>query len=185
MNAQKYVPGFSYHMEFGGPYGHDEHGVCLYGDVNHPAAQYVCDAAGCIEHPDQAALSDHQKVSFWFRFSDIRPYGKVLDVFNKVADLLKAKGWEMAQAIDNLPDTGSSIGGLADTSFGGPKYRDEAEFPPEPNAHGYNAADEFCVIVEKQGTKADFSADDIETIRSLARECGVLVFGHELSEEEE
>ena len=172
----RYVPGFSYHMRFGGPYGTDEHGVCLYGDVGHPAAQYACDAAGYIEHPDQAALSNHQKVSFWFRFADIRPYGKVMQVFDEVAGLLKEKGWEMAKSIDNLPDTYSSIDGLTDTTFG-PNYRDEAEFLPEPNAHGYNAAKGFVVVVERKGTKAMFTSDDIKTIREITREAAIIVYG--------
>lgn len=180
MNA--YTRGFSHHLRFGGKYGNDQYGVCLYGDVNHPAAQYACDAAGYIEHPDQAALSDHQKVSFWFRFSDIRPYGKVRELFDKVAELIESKGFTVAPAIDDLPDTGSSIGGLADTSFG-PKYRDEVEFPPEPNAHGYNAADELNVVVEKLNSKAEFTADDIETIRSLAKDAARVVYGRELGEE--
>jgi len=179
--ARGYIPGISYELRFGGPYGSDEHGVCLYGDINHPAAHYACEAAGYIEYPDQAALSDHQKVSFWFRFSDIRPYGKVRGLFNRVADLLEKAGWKMAPAIDNLPDTGSSIGGLEDTTLW-PNYRDETEFPAEPNAYGYNAAREFCIVVEKLGTKPEFTPGDIKSIRSLAKKAARIVYGQKLEE---
>ena len=183
----RYSPGFSCHLRFG-EYGEqqDAHGVCLYGDVHHAAAQFACDVAGAIEHPDQAALADHQKVSFWFRFADIRPYGKVQDLFDQVATLLEEKGWTAAPAIEGLPDTGSDIGNLVDTTFiASPHYRDEEEFPPEPNAHGYNAAGSFTIVVEKTGTKPEFTEAEIEEIRQLAQEAAQMVYGrtiHELVE---
>ena len=178
-----YTKGMPYDLRFGGKYGEDQFGVCLYGDANHPAAGWAMEAA-TAEHPAQAALSDHQKLSFWFRFADIRPYGQVRDLFDKVVELLEQAGWKMAPAIEGLPDTGSSIGRLVDTTWG-PEYRDETEFPPEPSSHGYNAAKEFVVVVERKGTRPEFSPEEIETIQGLARQAGRMVFGRELAEEVE
>lgn len=178
----RYTPGFSCHMRFG-EYGerHDAHGVCLYGDVHHAAAQFACDAAGAIDHPDQAALSDHQKVSFWFRFADIRPYGKVQETFDHVANLLEAKGWKLAKAIEGLPDTGSSINDLADTNAPG-NFRSEEEFPEKPGVEGYNAAGGFSIVIEKLGTKPEFTKDEIEQLHQLALESAQMVYGRTLSE---
>jgi len=181
----RYSPGFSHQIRFGA-YGEkmDANGICLYGDVNHAAAQFACDAAGEIEHPDQAALADHQKVSFWFRFADIRPYGKVQDLFDRVAALLKSKGWELAPVVEGLPDTGSSIDNLVDTNAPGHWDKSEEDFPEKPGVQGYNAAGGFSVVIEKLGTKPYFTEDEISELRQLALEAAKFVYENELAEVE-
>ncbi|MDP3996919.1 MAG: hypothetical protein Q8P73_00230 [bacterium] len=181
----EYSPGFAHHIRFGG-YGEgvDAHGVCLYGDVNHATAQFACDAAGAIEHPDQAALADHQKVSFWFRFAEIRPYGKVQDTFDRVAALLEEKGWKVAPAIDGLPDTGSSIDNLVDTNAPGHWDKSEEDFPEEPGVQGYNAAGGFSIVVEKPGSKPYFTEDEVAELHQLALAAAQVVYDRELAEVE-
>jgi hypothetical protein len=178
----RYVPGAPHHIRFG-EYGEkvDSHGVCLYGDASDPATQWEMDAAQA-EVLDQAALTDHQKISFWFRFADIRPYGKVCDLSDQIMTMLEGVGWKRAPTIEGYPDTGSSIDYLADTHEPTHWDKPQEDFPGEPNAHGYNAAGGFSLVVEKLGTKPTFSDAEIEEIRQLALRAAQLVFGHDLPE---
>ena len=71
----QYTKGMTYDVRFGN-FGQevDACGFCLYGDINQAANPYAMMAMDA-EIPDQADLADHQKISFWFRFASIRPYG--------------------------------------------------------------------------------------------------------------
>jgi hypothetical protein len=178
----RYFKGMPYLVDFG-EYGKgkDRFGFCLYGDASAPGAGYAMVAA-TAQVPDQAALADCQKVSFWFNLANIRPYGEVVDLFDKVMTRLKEAGWTPSKSVEGYPDTGSSIGDLYDTED--PKFwgKPEADFPREPQAHGYNAADGFVVVVERPGTRPEFTPEEIETIRDLAMEFSRIVFGRELKE---
>lgn len=174
-----YKTGFVYSVSFGGPYGSDEYGLCLYGDVSHPVAEFTMMAADA-QHPDEACLSDHQKWSLWFRFQNFRPYGEVLSLFDAVADLVKPAGWVAADSIEGFPDTGCSVRYLTDTrdmQFWG---KPEENFPEEPNAHGYNAAKGFCLVFEKMDNSPAFSDAEVQEIFSLADKAALLVFGQTL-----
>ena len=132
---------------------------------------------------DESGLRVTLPAGDWFRFADIRPYGKVQNLFDQVAALLESKGWKMAPAIDGLLDTGSDIGHLVDTTFiASDNYRDEEEFPPEPGVQGYNAAASFTIVVEKLGTEPKFSENEIEQIRQLALVAAKLVYTEALAE---
>lgn len=175
----EYREGMDYHIRFGGISG--EYGVILYGDADHWAAGYAVDAA-MAEIPDQACLSDHQKLCFWFRFgvrpqSVVRQYGEVCQLADELTAKLEAVGWTAAPAIDDYPDTGSSVDDLVNTDSWEYWGKPEAEFPCQPSAHGYNAAGGFTLVVEKLGTQPIFSADELEAIRRLAIECGQQVYG--------
>ena len=146
-------------------------GVVFYDDAKGPGAVFAMDAA-MAEVPEQACLADHQKVSFWFRFAEKRPYGDVKNLWDKVAERLESAGWTVASAVEGYPDTGPSIDYL-DTVF---------EFPEMLQAHGYNAAGGFCVIVEKLATKPEFSGAEFIELYTLAKELSQLVYGKELEE---
>lgn len=183
----KYCEGMSHEIRFGGISG--EFGVIFYGDTNHPAAGYAM-AADTAEIPDQAVLADHQKLRFWFRFgvrpqSVVRPYGEVCQLADELAAKLEAVGWAAAPAIEDYPDTRSSVDDLVDTDSFEYWGKPEAEFPRQPSAHGYNAAGGFTLVAEKLGTQPVFSADEIEAIRQLALECGRQVYGRGPEAEEE
>ncbi len=182
---KEYRPGTVIHIRFGGPYGKDAHGACLYGDANGPGAAYAMMAVGYAPTPDHATLSDHQKASFWFEFEKLRPYGKVIEVADAVENRLQSAGWTIAPAVDGFPETGSSTGDLFDTGM--PEYlgRPEADFPAEPNVYGYNAANGFKVVVEKFGTEPVFSEDEIEELHALTRELGEIVYGRRLAPDSE
>ncbi len=178
----KYTPGMTFDMRFGTVGGNEDRMlVVLYGDIGHSAAQFELDAA-CAEHPDQACLSGHQKVSFCCKFAQIRAYGDTLTLFEQVARTIETAGWKRAEAVDGLPDTGSSVNDLADTRDIKYAGHPEASFPCEPNVQGYNAAGGFTIVVEKEGTKPEFSQDEIAAIGELAQRIGQVVYGRELPE---
>jgi len=177
----EYRAGMAYHMMW--KRGDEAVHVCLYGDVNSEAAPWAMDAADALV-PDQAGLADHQKWSISFDLGRIRQYGEVIDLFKQVADQLEAAGWPTASAVEGHPDTGCTADGLVDTD--GPEWwgKPEADWPREPNAHGYNAARGFRVVVERPETKPEFSVDEIAEIRALTAVLIELVFAHELSSEQ-
>ena len=182
---KRYIPGVVVQIRFGGDQGQDRHGACLYGDVSHPSAPYAIMSVEYAPTPDHVALSDHQKVSFWFEFEKLRPYGEIIKASDTVIERLQAVGWAVAPAVPGYPETGSLTRDLVDTGM--PEYlgRPEADFPAEPNACGYNAASGFKVVVEKLGTEPIFSEDEIEELRALTRELGKLVYGQQLEPDKE
>lgn len=175
-----YIVGLCYSI-FWGVFGEgtDQSGINFFGDASHPAAQFSMEAA-MAEVPEQAGLSDHKKVSFWFRFATIRSYGQVLDLFERVVERLTAMGWSVAPAIEGTLDTGSSVDNLADTDD--PKFwsQERDTWLREPNAGGYNAAGGFTVVVEKVGEKPEFSLEEIETLKKLMAEFNTFVYDRPL-----
>lgn len=167
----EYVKGMTHDIRWGGPWGSDGSKVMLYGDLGNPAAaQWAMDAA-CAQHPAEAGLSDHQKVAFNFRFAKSRKYREVLELSRKCGEQAKAAGWPTAPAIDDLPDTGSSINDLS---------VDPLEDRDGPG--GYNLCRGFTLVVERIGTKPEFSTEEIGELRSLACMMQREVFGTELPE---
>ncbi len=175
MEPQTYVKGLPLDLSFGGEsQGTDRVRVCLYGDVDSPAAPFIGDAT-TAECPDQAGLSDHQKLRFWFEFRRVRPYGDVAAMVDHVVGLLKQGGWQPAEPEGNFPDTGNTVDGLVDTTDIG--YRGYGrDFPATPNSNGFNAAGGLSVVVEKTGTKPEYSNDEIEAVISLVDELSQVVF---------
>ena len=155
--------------------------LALYGDQNAEGAGWAMDAA-TAQHPRQAVISDCQTISTWFRFAALRPYGEVATKMDQVFDRLKADGWTVSRAIEGLPDTGSSIGDLADTED---LVHWDLDFPFSPNAAGYNAAQSFVAVFERPGTRPFFTEEEVDHLRQLMDELGQLVFGHPISLERE
>jgi hypothetical protein len=181
---RRYIPGAVVQIRLGGDQGQDRHGACLYGDANGPGAAYAMMAVEYAPTSDHVAYSDHQKVTFWFEFEGLRPYGEVDKTATTIEVRLQEAGWTLAPAIPDYPETGSSIGDLFDTGM--PEYlgRPEADFPAEPNVCGYNAASGFKVVVEKLGTEPIFSEDEIEELHALTRELGEIVYDRRLAPDE-
>lgn len=171
---RRYIPGMIYEIGYGGPWGSDSCLVTLYGDMSHPSAQYAMDAATAT-HPDEASLTDHQKVAVNFRFGEPRPYGNARELFDRIAGLLEAAGWTLAPVIEGLPpDSGSSIDDLVENP----------EWPKIEGLDEMTGANGFTLIIEKVGTKPVFTSEEIESIRQLATQSMLVVFGRELSLEE-
>lgn len=169
----KYVKGHFYTERFG-EYGCgiDQFGFSLIGDINHPIAQFET----------APVLADHQKVFVWFRFAKLKPYGTVVRLLNKLTIELKVAGWKVAETGDIFPETVSSIDDLVDTREMRFLGKPEADFPNKPNIEGYNAAIGFTVVVEKLGTKPEFTEGEIQEIRRIAKEFGRNIYGRELEE---
>lgn len=148
----------------------DRCALTLYGDVAHPAAQFVCDAAGA-GHPDEACLTDHQKVAVSVRFAHLRPYGETLRLLDAATDILRTAGWPPAKQIEGQMDSASSVCELA---------VDES-LPPTPAAHGYNATRGFTVVVERVGTAPRFTAKERAALERLAAKAMKIVFGTALT----
>lgn len=168
-----YKKGLIYAEQFG-EYGDkiDAFGFCLFGDINHLAAQFET----------APVVADHQKISFCFRFAVIKPYGEIIQLLDKLMAELDKAGWKAEKSVEGYPDTGCSVNDLADTQeiqyYGTP----EADFPSKPNVEGFNAAGGFTVVVEKPGTKPEFTEEEIQEIRRIAKEFGCNIYGREIEE---
>lgn len=118
-----------------------------------------------------SSLTDCQHVSFWFQYHELLPIGQIMSISNQIEAMLAERGYTKVRfSLDNLVDTSN------------PSYKDrpEGQFPSEPNRCGYNAARGFSVVVEKPGTTADFTIDEIDSIQEMAIEFGCVVFGRPL-----
>jgi hypothetical protein len=165
--GNEYKPGIRYFVDFG-ECSQDAMGLCILGYSSNPAAGYAAMAANSAEPRDCAC----QTVSYWFRFADIRPYGKVTELAEKIAGILKEKGWTIKKTfIENLADTD------APSYWGKP----ESKFPREPQAHGYNAAGGFNLIAEKPGTKPVLTQEEAIEVQRLAIIFSDIVFGRQLN----
>ena len=96
---------------------------------------------------------------------------KVVGLFDQIFALFTAQGWSQAAAIEELPDTGSSINDLTD-EWG------QEEWKSGPD--GYNAAKGLKILVEKEGTQPTFSDEERVGVLALAREAMKLFFGSSL-----
>lgn len=132
--------------------------LTIFADELGPAAQFVCDAAGAIEHPRQAALADHRMIAVSASWSQHQPYGRVLETLCEAQRLAEAAGWPLTPAVEGVLDTGALIDDL----------RVVDEWPAEPAASGYNAAAGFVFEAEQLGAAVAYSGADFEQLRQLA-----------------
>lgn len=120
-----------------------------------------------------SSLTDCQHITFWFQYHNLLPVGQIISVSDKIDSRLGELNYvKVRSSLDNLVDTTKS-------SY---KDRPEGQFPSYPNRCGYNAAKGFSVAVEKPGTTATFTIDDIDAVQQMAIEFGQIVFGRQLSE---
>lgn len=168
----RYEAGLPYAIHYGLP-GGDHHRATLtfYGDSSHESVGWYCDAA-MTDDPEDAAMTDRQKVCLSVRFATLRPFGEVENFSVNAMKQFVAGGWRGAPANQDNLAAGSSIDELANSS----------SFPLEPNISGYNAARGFTLVVEKAGTKPAFSEDEITVVETLARAVLENIFGEELPE---
>lgn len=133
--------------------------LTIYADERGPAAQFVCDAAGAIQHPRQACIAGHRMIAVSAMWAQHQPYGQVLGILNEAQRLVEAAGWPSADGVEGVLDTGVTIEDL----------RVLDELPAEPAACGYNAAAGFVFEAEQVGTAVAYSDADLEMLRRLAQ----------------
>lgn len=163
--------------------GQEQAILALYGDQNAEGAGWAMEAA-TAQHPRQAALSDRQMISVWFKFDEVRPYGEVDNKVEKVFEHLEASGWTLSCAVQGMSDTGCSVGGLVDTADF--MYRGPGEdYPEHPSSHGYNAAESFVVVAERPNQAPVFTGEELDQTCQLMEKLGQMVFGHSIFLKEE
>jgi hypothetical protein len=150
----------------------DSYGLRLYGYF--PEEMQLLFNIGLLSEPMVeygSSLTDCQHITFWFQYHNLLPIGQILSVSDKIDTKLGELSYvKVRSSLDNLVDATK------------PSYKDkpEGQFPAEPSRCGYNAAKGFSVAVEKPGTTAAFSIDDIDSIQQMAIEFGRIVFGRPL-----
>lgn len=162
---KKYLKGHPHILRYGGKWGEDRAVLSFYGDQNNPSAPWIMQAA-TAEIPDEAVLSNHQKLALHFAFAEVRPYGEILELLERVTELMKQNDWQEAQRIDGSPSSGSTIDFLEECW----------DFPEEPN-FDFNAAGGFTVVLEKRENNPFFSECEQEKIMTIMEEAMVIVFG--------
>ena len=142
--------------------------ICLFGDSSKYSDSIAVLVAKSPDPQDSGYLPK-KTVSFYFQFSKIRPYGETVDLTNKIADILKEKGWKIKTIrADNLVNTQA------------PLYWDQMyNFPKDPNSQGYNAAGAFYVMAEKD-KKPVFNKEEVIELNRLALIFSDIVFEKQL-----
>lgn len=161
---QQYFKGHPYILRYGGEWGEDRAVLSFYGDQSDSAAPWLMQAA-TARVPDEAVLASHQKLALHFAFAEVRPYGEILELLERVTELMKQSNWQEAERIENSSSSGSTIDFL----------EEQRDFPEEPN-FCYNSAGGFTVIVEKKGTEPIFNEQEIGEVKDLMKEAMKLVF---------
>ena len=161
--------------------GEERATLTLFGDQNTVEAGWAIEAV-TAQHHHEIVFGKCQTISIWFRFSKFRPYGEVTAKMDLVFKRVKADGWTVAHAADGHPNTGSSVGDLADTED--PAHWN-LDFPSSPNVAGYNAARSFVAVFERSKNLPIFTEEEIDQLRQLMQVLGQLVFDHPLSLKEE
>jgi hypothetical protein len=132
--------------------------LTLYGDIGSPIAGFAMEAA-TASIPDQAYLSDHQKVAICVTYPVSQPYSMLDGGLRAAWGVMEAGGWAIADTVEGYPDTGSSINDLSNEPTDG--------FPDVPGIDGLNAGRGFTVVAEKTNNKPDYSESEMSDLFAL------------------
>jgi hypothetical protein len=163
-------------MKFGvGGSGEDSFGLRMYGFFPDKLGSDV--NIGMVNEDESissgSAFTDCQRVTFWFQFKGLIPYGRISSISKKILDSLENKGYVRVR---------SSINNLVDTAHHSYSNRPESKFPLDPNTGGYNAADGFSLVIERPGSNSHYTLKEINEIRHMAVEFSHMAYGKRLQE---
>ena len=148
----------------------DAFGIRFYGDMDN-RAKNLGRMGEMFSDPDIPLMIKNKRITLWFTFEKIRPYGKISNLLGELmARFKKEKYTILTSSIDELVDTQS------------PDYEGtpESKFPAADRMHGYNAGGGFSVTAEKTDAQSKFSIEEIETVQELAVIFGRKVYGRSL-----
>jgi hypothetical protein len=98
------------------------------------------------------------------------PYGRIMYFTDTIVAKLEEKGYvKIRCSVDNLMSTTPQSGKDRQEEM---SFRDHQGYP-------YNAAGGFSVVVEKPGTTAEFTIEEIDAVQQLAIDFGYIIFGRQ------